>query len=144
VRAQARQPFAAGASAAAVWAAGSQPRLAPFHSSPSPAMTAITSLTGTSCVPSAPNLRDRALVDRLDLHVATCRSRSPDHSPIDLVAPLLDHFARCLFHRGRNQHQNMIGIVSDPVATAAGAASRSAADFASNMSDKCAPAFFLV
>ena len=74
-----RRRRAAGAAAAA------------FTSSPSPAMTAMTSLTGTSLrALRHHDLRQRALVDRLDLHGRLVGLDLGDHvARLDLVALLL-------------------------------------------------------
>ena len=79
---------------------------AALASSPSPASTAITSLTGTSVRPFRhDDLRDRALVDRLDLHRRLVGLDLGDHvAGGDLVALLdvpLGEIA--LLHRGRQR-----------------------------------------
>ena len=114
----------AGFGASAAFGAGAAaPAPAAFTSSPSPASTAITSLTGTSCVPSGTRIfamvpSSTASTSIVALSVSISAITSPD---LTLSPSFLSHLARLPFSMVGDSAgiRMLIGIVSDLVATAA-------------------------
>ena len=116
-----RAGFAAGASAGL--GAGAAPEPAAFTSSPSPASTAMMSLTGTSWVPSGTRIlamvpSSTASTSIVALSVSISAITSPD---LTLSPSFLSHLARLPFSIVGDSAgmRILIGIVSDLVATVA-------------------------